>query len=884
MVDVFVSGSTTSNGGSGGAYVKTRIPALVKTGNTLVAFCEGRRVDNDYGNLDIICSRSTDNGATWTGTDCIRVVDNGSYTAGNPAPVINSNGDIVLLFVKENRDSPPPGWSSNRFVWKTVSTDGGNTWSTPVDLKSNLMETNWTWVATGPCHGIRKKYGTHKGRLIVPFNANIGSTYICGTFYSDDDGATWSRNAIYSTSGTTYQVNESSVAELPDGTLVLISRNQNATGGGKKVYFTSTDGGNTLSSPQDANITSAGAVQGSLLCADRHPSQLLYEATPQTLDGTNRLDLRISVSSNGGTSWTQHKYINANAAYSDMVMLDGGNTIGILYEQGVSPQYQRIVFEQVKITSIAKVGSTTTAATTSDQTSLACNKPSSVVEGNVLIAAVTSNNANATAPSGWNEFHDAGSAIRTQIFWKTATSSEPSSYTWSFSGARPIGIAISAWENVDNFSPIAGTATPTVGTTIDPEPGTTPTLTNNTAVTGRTMYLRSAYNSNSTTLVTFTASGVTEVADAGVQTAFTARSIGWYADNEDFTGNGSSKTGLAITASTTEEENLRFTWTLRANEPILGTDESPGTEGTPFIAFTGTGDTGSGAEGTASIRFNGTDSCSGASNQSLTASQTRTDTCSGTELSSISASQTRTDTASATESHSIQVVFTRTDTASGTDAGSLVASLTGTDTSSGTDNQTVDQGEEPVEDSDTVISSEEYSIAAGLPGSDTGSATESHTIVATLPVFTDTSSSTDDGFIGQFVTQNDSVTATEAVVSIPATLTNSDTALANDSVGDDVTLIVATLPTQTDTGSATENQDASLESDNPNPPSNLIALAVSSSQINLSWNTVPGASYYQVERDGVVINDHVTATSFEDKGLAPRTIYTYRVRAVRVIF
>jgi sialidase-1 len=876
VVDVFVSGSTTSNGGSGGAYVKTRIPAIVRTGNTLVAFCEGRRIDDDFGNIDIICSRSTDNGATWTGTDCIRVVDNGSLTAGNPAPVVNSQGHIVLLYITQATD---PAGAGGRVLNKIVSTDGGATWGSSTSLAS-IQDSSWTWFAVGPAHGIRKQYGIHKGRLIVSYHGVSASARHCGFLYSDDDGATWIRGGTHHETGTTYQVDETAVAEMPDGSLVMITRNEPSGG---KIHFTSTDGGETISSPANANITSPN-VQGSLLCADRHPSQLLYEATPESLSGSNRINLRISVSSNGGTSWTQHKFINANAAYSDMVMLDGGNTIGILYEQGVSPQYQRIVFEQVKITSIAKVGSTTTAATTSDQTSLACNKPSSVVEGNVLIAAVTSNNANATAPSGWNEFHDAGSAIRTQIFWKTATSSEPSSYTWSFSGARPIGIAISAWENVDNFSPIAGTATPTVGTTIDPEPGTTPTLTNNTAVTGRTMYLRSAYNSNSTTLVTFTASGVTEVADAGVQTAFTARSIGWYADNEDFTGNGSSKTGLAITASTTEEENLRFTWTLRANEPILGTDESPGTEGTPSIAFTGTGDTGSGAEGTASIRFNGTDSCSGASNQSLTTSQTRTDTCSGTELSSISASQTRTDTASATESHSIQVVFTRTDTASGTDAGSLVASLTGTDTSSGTDNQTVDQGEEPVEDSDTVISSEEYSIAAGLPGSDTGSATESHTIVATLPVFTDTGSSTDDGFIGQFVIQDDSVTATEAVVSIPATLTNSDTVLADDSVGDDVTLIVATLPTQTDTGSATEDQDASLESDNPNPPSNLIALAVSSSQINLSWNTVPGASYYQVERDGVVINDHVTATSFEDKGLAPRTIYTYRVRAVRVIF
>jgi hypothetical protein len=68
----------------------------------------------------------------------------------------------------------------------------------------------------------------------------------------------------------------------------------------------------------------------------------------------------------------------------------------------------------------------------------------------------------------------------------------------------------------------------------------------------------------------------------------------------------------------------------------------------------------------------------------------------------------------------------------------------------------------------------------------------------------------------------------------------------------------------------------------PPPPSNLVATAVSSSQINLGW-TGAGASSYKVERspDGSTGWTQIatpTSPSYSDVGLTPATTYYYRVR------
>lgn len=64
-------------------------------------------------------------------------------------------------------------------------------------------------------------------------------------------------------------------------------------------------------------------------------------------------------------------------------------------------------------------------------------------------------------------------------------------------------------------------------------------------------------------------------------------------------------------------------------------------------------------------------------------------------------------------------------------------------------------------------------------------------------------------------------------------------------------------------------------------PTNLIATTVSSSRIDLSWTAGTEAEGYDVERDLVRIATFQPGTTFIDSGLAPNTVYQYRVRSVK---
>lgn len=65
-------------------------------------------------------------------------------------------------------------------------------------------------------------------------------------------------------------------------------------------------------------------------------------------------------------------------------------------------------------------------------------------------------------------------------------------------------------------------------------------------------------------------------------------------------------------------------------------------------------------------------------------------------------------------------------------------------------------------------------------------------------------------------------------------------------------------------------------------PTGLVATAQpSGTQINLTWATVQGALWYDIERDSVIVARWITTNSYNDTGLTPNTSYTYRVRAVR---
>jgi len=110
------------------------------------------------------------------------------------------------------------------------------------------------------------------------------------------------------------------------------------------------------------------------------------------------------------------------------------------------------------------------------------SKPSGVVSGDLLLATleVDEDPAPVSAPSGWTLLQDTvgaggtGNAFHTQVWWKLAGSSEPSSYTWVVSGGPWVDIGLLAYTNVNQSSPIDVSGGRDAGTTSTP---TTPAVT-----------------------------------------------------------------------------------------------------------------------------------------------------------------------------------------------------------------------------------------------------------------------------------------------------------------------------------------------------------------------------------------------------------------------
>jgi sialidase-1 len=219
---------------NGVTYHSFRIPSLVRTtSNTLLAFAEGRQSSNaDYGNINLVYKRSTNNGTTWSALR--EVVGKGTGTWGNPTAVVDSSTKKIWLFMSWN----PTGYSQGgtdgttkitkwdqRKVYVTSSSDDGLTWATPVDLTSSLKPktlangSTWAWDAIGPGVGIQTTAGAHPGRLVIPA--------LYRTIYSDNHGATWKVQRLLDKSGKIQEgTTESTVLELANGDLY---RNDRAT-------------------------------------------------------------------------------------------------------------------------------------------------------------------------------------------------------------------------------------------------------------------------------------------------------------------------------------------------------------------------------------------------------------------------------------------------------------------------------------------------------------------------------------------------------------------------------------------------------------------------------------------------------------------------------
>jgi sialidase-1 len=340
-----------------GGYALYRIPGIVVTAKgTVLAYAEARKSDRgDWGTIDIMLRRSTDQGRTWSAPRVIAAVDGpktknpvalaqnlattNEVTYNNPVAITDRNGAVHFLFCLEYMRA---------FYMR--SDDDGLTFSKPVEITSTFERFRpayaWKVLATGPAHGIQLQ----SGRLVVPVWLSLGTgghahrPSVAATIYSDDHGKTWKHGdiAVPDTPEFVFP-SETVIAQLADGRVVLNVRSESKRH--RRLVTYSKDGATKWSAPKFHEQLVEPICMASIVAAQRGGKQVLLFANPDNLEksggsveaGKNRdrKNISVQVSYDGGATWPAKRSVEPGySGYSDLAAMPGDGPFLLFFERG----------------------------------------------------------------------------------------------------------------------------------------------------------------------------------------------------------------------------------------------------------------------------------------------------------------------------------------------------------------------------------------------------------------------------------------------------------------------------------------------------------------------------------------------------------------------
>jgi sialidase-1 len=319
-----------------GGYRQYRIPALAVTPTgRIIAIYDGRFDFDDLpGPVDLVIRTSDDNGATWSNQKVFRK-HKGISGFGDASIIVDpncgSNGRIIVLYQwtkiagffesKLGTDLNDPLVAH---IARSISDDDGNTWRHDV-ITEQLKDAETPGIFATSGMGGRINNGEFAGRLLQTFVLRRKFELLSAIGFSDDHGETWRLGARIPGG------NETAIAGLPDGTVLVHSRATPHRIGGRSL-----DGGQTLSSLKPDLALSDPSDNGSLyvlkngevICTHNHDQNL-------------RRNTVMKKSTDGGKTWSSAICIEpGSSAYSTACELSDGS-IGVLFEKNA---YQEIVF------------------------------------------------------------------------------------------------------------------------------------------------------------------------------------------------------------------------------------------------------------------------------------------------------------------------------------------------------------------------------------------------------------------------------------------------------------------------------------------------------------------------------------------------------------
>ncbi|MFK7983670.1 MAG: exo-alpha-sialidase, partial [Saprospiraceae bacterium] len=351
---IFQEQALFTNGTDG--YKCYRIPAIITAPNgDLLAFAEGRvKGCNDFGDVEIILKKSTDNGLTWSALSV--VAKNGQLQAGNPAPVVDfldpkyPNGRIFLFYnIGDASEHAIRKGKGLREVLYITSIDNGQTWSSPTNITQYVHKVNqpdknpaynfkedWRTHACTPGHALQLTKGQYSGRLYIASNHSQGTPKArfndnrAQAFYSDDHGKTWQISDPVDLPSS----NEAIAVELSDGRVMQNVRQQNGESK-KRIVAISSDGGHSWDKTYLDEQLPSPVCQASIIdFKNKEGENIILFSNPNSTKRREKMTVRASF--DDGKTWLiQREIRSGESAYSDLV-IQADNQIGLLYEHGNS--------------------------------------------------------------------------------------------------------------------------------------------------------------------------------------------------------------------------------------------------------------------------------------------------------------------------------------------------------------------------------------------------------------------------------------------------------------------------------------------------------------------------------------------------------------------